>query len=223
MAPKDKPYRVYRGGRVKGPAGQVIPREKPQTAQQRDGRYLGPGPVRRPRRRWRRALAILVLLVLLGALAWGVLGYLAFRSGVAEANGRLPEGTTRALARQDGMLLSTATNVLVLGVDTGGVQRKGRGRADTIMLVRSDPDENRLARLSIPRDLRVEIPGRGADKINAAYAYGGPALTVDTVEAVTGLEVNHVVVVDFSGFADVIDAMGGVTVDVPSRIISNRF
>jgi LCP family protein required for cell wall assembly len=222
VARKDKPYRVYRGGRVKGPAGQVIPRERPQPAQQRDGRYLGPGPVPRRKRRWPRVVGILLLLVLLAGLAWGVLGYLAFRSGVREANARLPNGTERALAAQDGLLLSTPTNVLVLGIDTGGA-REGRGRADAIMLVRSDPDANRFARLSIPRDLRVEIPGRGTDKVNAAYAYGGPRLAVDTVEAVTGLEVNHVVVVDFASFPVVIDALGGVTIDVPRRIVSNRF
>jgi LCP family protein required for cell wall assembly len=222
VARKDKPYRVYRGGRVQGPAGQIIPREKAQPAQQRDGRYLGPGPVRKKRRRWRRVVGVLLLVIVLAALAWGVLGYLAFRGGVKEANERLPSGTERALAPQDGMVLTTPTNVLVLGIDTGGA-REGRGRADAIMLVRSDPDENRFARLSIPRDLRVEIPGRGTDKVNAAYAYGGPALAVDTVEGVTGLEVNHVVIVDFTSFPEVVDALGGVTVDVPDRIVSNRF
>jgi LCP family protein required for cell wall assembly len=222
VARKDKPYRVYRGGRVQGPAGQIIPREKAQPAQQRDGRYLGPGPVRKKRRRWRRVVGVLLLVIVLAALAWGVLGYLAFRGGVKEANERLPSGTERALAPQDGMVLTTPTNVLVLGIDTGGA-REGRGRADAIMLVRSDPDENRFTRLSIPRDLRVEIPGRGTDKVNAAYAYGGPALAVDTVEGVTGLEVNHVVIVDFTSFPEVVDALGGVTVDVPDRIVSNRF
>jgi polyisoprenyl-teichoic acid--peptidoglycan teichoic acid transferase len=222
VAPKDKPYRVYRGGRVKGPAGQVIPRERPQPAQQRDGRYLGPGPVRRKKRRWPRLVGIVLLVVVLAGLAWAVLGYLAFRSGVNDANRRLPRGTERALAPQTGMLLTTPTNVLVLGIDTGGV-REGRGRADAIMLVRSDPDTGRFAQLSIPRDLRVEIPGRGADKVNAAYAYGGPALAVDTVEALTGLDVNHVVVVNFASFPAVIDALGGVTINVPRRMISNRF
>ena len=222
MAPKDKPYRVYRGGRVKGPAGRVIPRERQQPAPQRDGRYRGPGPTPRKKRRWPRLLGILLLLVLGAALVWGVLGYLSFRTGVREANDRLPDRTERALAAQNTSLLTTATNVLVLGIDTGGA-REGRGRADAIMLVRSDPDANRFARLSIPRDLRVEIPGRGTDKVNAAYAYGGAALAVDTVEAVTGLDVNHVVVVDFASFPEVIDALGGVSVTVPRRIVSNRF
>jgi LCP family protein required for cell wall assembly len=91
------------------------------------------------------------------------------------------------------------------------------------MLVRTDPDEHRIAMLSIPRDLRVDIPGRGPDKVNAAYAYGGPTLAIRTVEAPTGGPVNHVVVVDFARFKELIDTLGGVTIDVPKRILSNKF
>ena len=76
------------------------------------------------------------------------------------------------------------------------------------MLVRTDPDEHRIALLSIPRDLRVDIPGRGPDKVNAAYAFGGPTLAIRTVQALTGIPINHVIVVDFSKFKEVIDALG---------------
>ena len=91
------------------------------------------------------------------------------------------------------------------------------------MLVHTDPDEHRIALLSIPRDLRVEIPGHGADKVNAAFAYGGPTLAIKTVQSVTGVPINHVVVVDFGTFEEVIDALGGVTIDVPKPILSNKF
>ena len=91
------------------------------------------------------------------------------------------------------------------------------------MLLRTDPDGHRLSLLSIPRDLRVEIPGYGPDKINAAYAFGGTKLAIETVESVTGVPVNHVAVVDFSTFGELIDALGGVKIDVPKRIVSNRF
>jgi LCP family protein required for cell wall assembly len=167
------------------------------------------------------ALAIVLLL----GVVWGVLGYLSFRGGVKDANDRLPEGARAALAPQDGLLLTSPTNILVLGIDEGGVRgRGGSARSDAILVVRSDPDAGRMAQLSIPRDLRVQIPGReGFDKINAAYAYGGPALAIRTVQSVTGLEINHVVVVDFGTFPQVIDALGGVTIDVPRPILSNRF
>jgi LCP family protein required for cell wall assembly len=223
VASKDKPYRVYRGGRTRGPIRHA-PLKKRGTS--RDGDpyvYKGPKAPRKPRRRWlkRGFFVLLVLLVL--ALVWGILGYLAFRSGVQEANKRLAESAEAPLAPQSGMLLSNPSTILVLGADEGLTRQKGSGRADAIMVLRTDPDENRIALLSIPRDLRVQIPGRGADKINAAYALGGPALTIRTVQSVTGLPVNHVVVVDFATFGDVVDALGGVTVDVPKPILSNRF
>jgi LCP family protein required for cell wall assembly len=77
--------------------------------------------------------------------------------------------------------------------------------------------------LSIPRDLRVPIPGHGDDKINAAMQIGGPRLAIETVRQFTGLDVNHVVVVDFSNFVSLIDKVGGVDIDVPAPILTNRF
>jgi LCP family protein required for cell wall assembly len=168
---------------------------------------------------------VLLALVLVLGVVWGVLGYLSFRGGVKDANERLPRGAQAALAPQDGLPLTTPTNILVLGIDEGGARgRGGSARSDAILVIRSDPDAGRMAQLSIPRDLRVQIPGRdGFDKINAAYAYGGPTLAIRTVQSVTGLEINHVVVVDFSTFPQVIDALGGVSIDVPRPILSNRF
>jgi LCP family protein required for cell wall assembly len=163
-----------------------------------------------------------LLVLLIAVVGWGLAGFFSFRSGVQEANRRLPESAAAALSPQQGSLLSTPSNVLLVGTDTGP-GRNDQGRSDSIVLVRTDPDEHRLALLSIPRDLRVEIPGFGVDKINAAYAYGGPALTIKTVENLTGLPVHHVVLVDFSTFAELIDALGGITVDVPKRIVSNSF
>src|SRR5262249_36652775 len=77
--------------------------------------------------------------------------------------------------------------------------------------------------LSIPRDLLVPVPGLGNTKINAAYQAGGAPLAIRTIREYTGLKINHVVVVDFSNFKELIDAVGGITVNVPSKIISNRF
>ena len=229
MAPKEKPYRVYRGGRLKGPARHEPLRKERRQASDGAGSLEYPQPEPKPARRsWRRwvkfTLLALAIVLLLGVV-WGVLGYLSFRGGVKDANERLPQGARAALAPQDGLPLTSPTNILVLGIDEGGVRgRGGSARSDAILVVRSDPDAGRMAQLSIPRDLRVQIPGReGFDKINAAYAYGGPALAIRTVQSVTGLEINHVVVVDFSTFPQVIDALGGVTIDVPRPILSNRF
>jgi len=223
VAGKDKPYRVYRGGRAKGPIRHEPPKKE---AGRRDGdgyTYKGPKPARKPWR-WRRRMLWALVGVILLFLVWAVLGYLAFRSGIKDANKRLDPLAARALTPQKGLLLSNASNILVLGADAGSKNRQGtQGRSDTIILIRTDPDNHKIALLSIPRDLRVEIPRHGTQKINAAYAFGGPTLAVKTVERVTGLRMNHVVVVDFSTFGEVVDALGGVTINVPHPILSNKF
>ena len=227
MASKDKPYRVYRGGRVKGPVPTATESKKAPVSEPRagDGRdkYSRPKPSRRRRaRRWLRVGLVVLLVLVLATAVWGLLGYLAFRSGVKEANARLDSRAYAALAPQDGIMLSNPSTILVLGTDEGP-QREGPFRSDAIMLVRTDPDEHRIALLSVPRDLRVEIPGRGPDKVNAAYAYGGPTLAIRTIRALTGIPVNHVIVVNFTKFKDVIDELGGVTINVPNKILSNKF
>ncbi|MBA2637528.1 MAG: LCP family protein, partial [Solirubrobacterales bacterium] len=108
------------------------------------------------------------------------------------------------------------TNVLVLGSDTRsaataepGAQTSGRGRSDSIMLLRVGGGANE--RLSIARDTLVAIPGAGRQKINAAYAIGGPQLALDTVETYTGVDVHHLIEVSFDDFPELVDAMGGIT------------
>jgi LCP family protein required for cell wall assembly len=223
VASKDKPYRVYRGGRAKGP---IRPESLKEDIKGLDGdayAYKGPKRPRKPRR-WRRGILLVVLGVVILFLVWALLGYLAFRSGMKDANKRLDPLAARALAPQEGLMLSNASNILVLGADTGSKSRRGtQGRSDTIVLIRTDPDHHRIALLSIPRDLRVDIPRHGEEKINAAYAFGGPTLAIKTVERVTGLPINHVVVVDFGTFDEVVDTLGGITVNVPHAILSNKF
>src|SRR5207248_6897360 len=102
-------------------------------------------------------------------------------------------------------------------------QRVNDFHSDSIMLLRTDPGKHRLAYLSIPRDLRVPVPGYGDEKINAATQIGGPALAIRTIRRFTGLPVNHVMIIDFHDFRKLIDSIGGIDVNVPERILSNRF
>jgi LCP family protein required for cell wall assembly len=165
-------------------------------------------------------LAVLLLL----AIAWLVASYFLSPGAIPPPHDRVPKSVQAQLAKQDGMLSSTPTTILVLGTDggsTGG--REGANRSDSIMLMRTDPRKHRVAYLSIPRDLRVEIPGYGAAKINAAFQTGGPTLTLQTVKALTGIDVNHVAFVDFDRFKELIDAVGGIDVTVRRPILSNRF
>jgi polyisoprenyl-teichoic acid--peptidoglycan teichoic acid transferase len=132
---------------------------------------------------------------------------------------------TGALAGVDKFLTKVPSSgpqtILILGSDKDpelkDVQKGFKGLSDTTMLLRLDPDRDAIALYSLPRDLKVEIPGVGTDKLNAAYAYGGPQLTLQTVEALTGLEVNHLVNVDFEGFARAVNALDCVYVDVDRR------
>lgn len=217
MPEQTKPYRVYKGGRVKG----KVPLQRTSARPRADGR---PEPAKRRKRRVGRwiVLGVLVLVALL--VTWGVTSYLAFKRGIEDANARVPKSVAGQLTDQDGLLTSTATTILVAGTD--GSKAAGRGsarRSDSLMLIRTDPRTHRLAFLSIPRDLRVEIPGYGSGKVNAAFQLGGPTLALRTVRALTGLEVNHVAFVDFDRFEELIDAVGGIDVDVPRPILSGKF
>jgi LCP family protein required for cell wall assembly len=114
-----------------------------------------------------------------------------------------------------GFPLTSANNILVLGSDRRqhgsrepGAETTGFGRSDTIMLIRTGGGH--AARLSIPRDTVVEIPGHGLQKINAAHAYGGPAESIRVIKRWLGIPINHVVEVNFENFPQLIDAMGGV-------------
>ena len=108
--------------------------------------------------------------------------------------------------------------ILIIGSDRRNQEISGKfGLSDTTMLLRLDPDRGAIALLSLPRDLKVDIPGVGVSKLNDAYAYGGPKLTLRTVKQLTGLDVNHLVNVDFTGFARAVNAIGCVFVDVDHR------
>jgi len=103
-------------------------------------------------------------------------------------------------------------NVLLLGIDA----RKGEtmARTDTLILASVDQKSKQVALLSIPRDTRVNIPGYGMDKINSASVYGGPELTTKVVSQLLGTSIKYYVLVNFSGFKDIVDALGGITYDV---------
>ena len=103
---------------------------------------------------------------------------------------------------------------LILGSDKRASDPGDPGRSDTTILLRLDPDQGRLALMSIPRDLKVNIPGYGVGKFNSAYTIGGPKLTIRVVKQLTGLQINHLVNVDFLGFVQAVYAIGCVWVDV---------
>jgi polyisoprenyl-teichoic acid--peptidoglycan teichoic acid transferase len=229
MPDGEKPYRVYRGGRVKGRVPSAPERSRPGRSRKGEAQDGAPPPgVRtappRKRRRYGRWFAIALGVFLLWLTAWILASYFSFRDGVKAAERRLPKSVLPQLTSQNGLLLTHSTTILLLGTDHSDIRaRAGDQHSDSILLVRTDPSHHRLAFLSIPRDLRVDIPGQGTAKINAAFQIGGPALAVKTVSNLTGLPINHVVIVDFAQFRDLIDKLGGITIDVKKPIYSNSF
>jgi LCP family protein required for cell wall assembly len=144
----------------------------------------------------------------------------------AQTQEGIPDDAKQAL--DGGGSLLTGSTILVLGSDARvgdsiDESQSGPARADSIMLVHAAFGSVR--KLSIPRDSFAEIPGHDAQKINAAYAFGGPALMIETVEGFmgNGVEVNHLIEVDFEDFPALIDSLGGIDVTVDRRVCSPPF
>ncbi len=121
---------------------------------------------------------------------------------------------------------NNALNLLLLGSDSRAerddLDKDGSARADTIILVHIPADRASAQLISIPRDSWVPIPGKKINKINAAYALGGTPLMVQTVEDFTKVRIDHVVLIDFYGFKDVVDALGGIDIDVEREFKSSH-
>lgn len=219
----DRPrYKRYRTApRLRPRAGEREP------AFERGALAEAPGSPRRPRRpgeaplgaapNWReRITPRRVLLALLALIVgWLLLSVLLFLISAHFERASLPGNVSSVLAPA-GFPLTSANNILVLGSDRRPKSSKephaettGFGRSDTIMLIRAGGGH--AARLSIPRDTVVEIPGHGLQKVNAAHAFGGPAESVGVISRWLQVPINHVVEVNFENFPQLIDAMGGVT------------
>jgi LCP family protein required for cell wall assembly len=173
-------------------------------------------PAPKPKRYWWRFLLATVTVVVATAAATATSGLLYIES-IAEAlshNDVLKNKVDRFLSNTKG---GEPQNIMILGSDKRASEPEDPGRSDTTILLRLDPDNDAIALMSIPRDLKVEIPGFGTDKFSSAYAYGGPKLTLRLVKELTGLPINHVVNVDYLGFVRAVYAIGCVYVDVDRR------
>lgn len=195
-------HRSGRGGRFGGGRGGGIPR--------------GGAPAGSGRSRSRPSVGALVRYLLLGIAAWGLVSLILFMVSAQIQRQQVSDAARTALT-PGGFTLSSPNTVLILGSDARtkanaepGAKVGGPSRSDSIMLMHIGGGRN--ATLSIPRDTVVDIPGSGRNKINAAYAIGGPALAIQTVEQYLGTPVNHLVEVNFENFPALIDSLGGVNV-----------
>ncbi|MDT0277351.1 LCP family protein [Blastococcus goldschmidtiae] len=160
----------------------------------------------------------LVLALLVGGGAW----YLTERYGgnidrVADVFDSLDEQTRPAPATPAREASAEPVTFLLVGSDTRVAAIEGEdpsGRSDAIMIARFSGDRQHAQLISIPRDSWVDIPGRGMNKINAAYSFGGPSLLIQTVEQLTQVRIDHYLAIDFDGLIQVTDDLGGVDVVV---------
>jgi len=165
--------------------------------------------------RWDRVFLMLLMLLitivaLTGATVYAYLNIIQTPSTpVAKAKERPPE------------LLTNKVNILLLGVDDKDRENPGDNtrRSDTMMVASISPQDGTINLLSLPRDTKVSIPGRkGYDKLNHAYAYGGPRLAQTTVEQFLQIPINYYVVIDWQAFIKVIDTLGGVDLYVENEM-----
>jgi LCP family protein required for cell wall assembly len=180
----------------------------------------------------------------IAVLGWILLSFLAFAVSAQLQSFKL-SGEAKNALHGNPLLLFNAQTILVLGTDARPPDTKepgaapsqkcfeqqahgdaphdgcevGQFRADTLMLIRAGGGT--FNKLSIPRDSYAEIPGQTTQKINGAFAYGGAALEIKTIEGFLGIQIDHVAIVDFTGFEDLINAVGGVTVNVPHKLCAD--
>jgi LCP family protein required for cell wall assembly len=216
-------YRTYRAGR-KSFRDRILPdRGLPGRRRDKD-EPRAPQPIGPPRDR-ARTIKRVVLGVLALCAGWVLLSVVLFFISAGTQEGVSKE-TERALSSRGSIL--TGSTILVLGSDARPKDSKepgagGASRSDSILLMHVGVGSVR--RLSIPRDAQAEIPGHGVGKINSAYALGGAPLAIKTIENYlgNGLQVNHIIEVNFENFPEFIDALGGIDVKLKKCVRAAPF
>lgn len=155
---------------------------------------------------------VLLTMLLLVALAFG--GFLLYLRYIVDNNVQRDALLPASSVTRD-PAAGNAQNILLLGSDSRNTKLRDGSRSDVIQLVHVSDDRKRVDVVHFPRDLYVEIPGHGKNKINAAYVYGGPQLLIQTIEKLTNTHIDHVAQIGFTGFEKLTDHMGGVDIYVP--------
>ncbi|MFI3914322.1 LCP family protein [Carnobacterium maltaromaticum] len=172
---------------------------------------------------------ILIMLLCLFLLIIGAIGVYAFKvyRDVTNTTDNIYEKVDKDEVRNDPVSVDKGEDpfsVLLLGVDTGDLGRTEQGRSDSIMVVTVNPNTNESKIVSIPRDTYTEIIGQGTtDKINHAYAFGGTAMAVNTVQNLLNIPIDYYIEVNMQGVKDLVDAVGGIDVNSPLEFKQNGF
>jgi LCP family protein required for cell wall assembly len=194
--------------------------ERPAIAAAIAANGNGKGKPPKPKPLWLRFLAASLVIVASMAAATSV-SLLVYLTDIA--NGLSDNGKYEKLQSQlDDVDGGAPQTILILGSDKRQSLKGDPGRSDTTILLRVNPDTNEINLLSIPRDLEVNIPNHGTGKFNEAYSYGNAKLTLRVVEQLTGLDVNHLVNINFQGFADAVNAIDCVYIDVDHHYFNDN-
>ncbi|HEY5333574.1 MAG TPA: LCP family protein, partial [Solirubrobacterales bacterium] len=177
----------------------------------------GTEPPKKKRYWWRFSLASVIIVVVVAAATSSAI--LLYINSIAEAIGT-PKNK-EAFDEVKGVIEEVhggePETILIFGSDSRPEFGEKYGRSDTTILLRLDSEKNLISVMSVPRDLKTEIPGVGTEKFNAAYSAGGPKLAAQVIKEMTGLKINHIVNIDFLGFVRAVDAIGCVYTDVDRR------
>jgi len=183
----------------------------------------------RKRKKLETIIKTTLVLLLLGGLVAGVLGFSSIRTWAAKHYIKLiwerikPEPDDDPYTKiSEWIDLSQPYNVLLVGIDRGSVEDDDATRSDVIILASVDVEEKKAVLVSFPRDTRVDIPGHGTQKINAARAYSGMEGTIEVVKDISGMEINDYAEVDFAAFEKIVDAIGGVTLHLDYPILDPK-
>ncbi|MDV2684419.1 LCP family protein [Alkalihalophilus lindianensis] len=161
-----------------------------------------------------KIIGIILGILFLSVVGYGAYLYFSVTSTANEIHEPLERDADKSDKRTEKVNVDNQDplSILIAGVDSSGEAHSGR--SDTIIVLTVNPKEESIKMLSIPRDTRTELIGRGTtEKINHAYAWGGIKMTVDTVENFLDVPIDHYVSVNMEGFTSIVDALGGVTVD----------
>lgn len=176
---------------------------------------------KKKKKTWLKVTGIILLILLLAGGAYAFTVYKSFKNAVDTMHE--PIEREKSEKRQEPVVLEKKDpfSVLMLGVD----EREGdKGRSDTIIVLTVNPNNNSVKMLSIPRDTRTEIIGKNKeDKINHAYAFGGVPMAMDTVENFLDIPIDYYIQINMEGFKDIVDAVGGVTVNNDLDFTSDGF
>ncbi|TKC16994.1 polyisoprenyl-teichoic acid--peptidoglycan teichoic acid transferase TagU [Robertmurraya kyonggiensis] len=165
---------------------------------------------KRKKKKWVKVLLIVILLLFIAVGTYAFTVYRSLTNAVDTMHAPIDREKSEKRTEQVDLEKAQPFSVLLLGVD----EREGdRGRSDTMIVLAVNPSKNSVKMLSIPRDSRTEIIGKGTtDKINHAYAFGGVEMSIATVENFLDLPIDHYVQINMEGFQDIVNAVGGVTV-----------